>query len=132
MKGFNPLIYCFAALGMVLWFPGKTASAQSVPSSECGYASSPQALSTVRMGDRILIGEMLDSPYIVLLTYDLQENLPVIRTCISDAFLTSSSLGRYIHIASFDSYSDARELAKDIRDALQINVRIIHQARLGR
>lgn len=132
MKGFYPLIYGFAALGVMLSLSSKAAVAQSVPSSECVFASSPQAFSTVRVDDRVLIGEMLDSPYIVLLTYDLQENLPVVRTCISDAFLTSSSLGRYIHIASFDNYSDARELAKDIQEALDINVRVIHQARLGR
>ncbi len=78
-----------------------------------------------------MIGQVSGRPYIVLLTHDLQESLPIIRACIPDAFLTSSRLGSYIHIASFDNYRDAKELTEQIDESLNIDVRIIHRARLG-
>ena len=93
---------------------------------------SPQAYNTAEGDDRIVIGRVNDRPYIVLLTSDLQDNLSPIRACIPDAFLTSSSLGSYIHIASFDNYRDARELADHMSESLDLDVRIIHQSRLGR
>ena len=98
---------------------------------DCGFLTSPQELNTFENEDRLVIGRVSGRPYVVLLTHDLEQNLPTLRACVPDAFLTSSRLGRYVHIASFGNYSDARELADFIDESLGLDVRVIHRARLG-
>ena len=119
---------CLVTVSTLLWLPNSSASAQS---DNCDFLVVPQAYSTIEKDDRIVIGQLSDRPYIVLQTYDLEESLPAIRTCIPDAFLTSSRLGRYIHVASFDNYSDANELTESMHEFLDIDVRIMHRTRLG-
>lgn len=92
----------------------------------------PQEFNTTESDGKIVIGQVRGRSYIVVLTYNLQENLPALRACVPDAFLTSSRLGSYMHIASFNNYRDARELAKQIESSLDIDVRVIHRSRLGR
>ena len=98
----------------------------------CSFLEAPQAFNTIERDDRIVIGQADDRPYVVLLTGRLQDNLPTVRSCIPDAFLTSSRLGSYIHIAAFDNSRDARNLASQMREALDLEVRVIHHSRLGR
>lgn len=124
------LICCLAATGTVFLWPIVPALAQS---EDCRFLVSPQEFNTFEsVDDRIVIGRVSDRPYIVLLTHDLQENLPELRACVPDAFLTSSRLGRYVHIASFNNYREAKELSNFINDSLGIDVRIIHASRLDR
>lgn len=130
MSVFRKFIFCLAAASTLLVLPSVKALAQSPQSEDCGFLVSPQEFNTFENDDRIVIGQVNDRPYIVLLTYELQESLPVIRACIPDAFLTSSRLGNYIHVASFDNYRDAKELVEQIDESLDIDVRIIHRARL--
>ena len=99
---------------------------------DCDFLVSPQEFNTFENDDRIVIGHVTSRPYIVLLTHDLEESLPTIRACVPDAFLTSSRLGSYVHVASFDNYRDAKELADSIDESLALDVRIIHRVRLGR
>ena len=66
-----------------LLLPTITTSAQS---DECSFLESPQEFNTVENDGRRVIGRDTGRPYIVLLTHDLQENLPAIRACIPDAF----------------------------------------------
>lgn len=123
----------FVMAGAVL-LPAVPISAQS--SERCDFLTSPQDLNTSEIIDgeenRIIIGQFEDRPYVVLLTRHLQEHFPSIRACIPDAFFTSSRLGSYIQIASFDNYRDARDLANHIDEVLDINVRVIHHNRLSR
>lgn len=128
----NNLRQCLCYLttaGMMLLLPTVPVSAQS---EDCGFLVEPQTYNTAEGDGRIVIGRVPNRPYIVLLTHNLQENLPTIRTCIPDAFLTSSRLGSYVHIASLDNYREARELVNDINQTLDLDVRIIHYRRLGR
>ncbi|MFG6105491.1 hypothetical protein U2F10_24800 [Leptothoe sp. EHU-05/26/07-4] len=104
----------------------------SAQSEDCDFLVSPQEFNTFENDDRIVIGHVTSRPYIVLLTHDLEESLPTIRACIPDAFLTSSRLGSYVHVASFDNYRDAKELVNSIDESLSLDVRVIHRARLGR
>ncbi|MEM7793346.1 MAG: hypothetical protein AAF579_02710 [Cyanobacteria bacterium P01_C01_bin.118] len=105
----------------------------SAQSEGCDFLTSPQDLNTLEgESDRIVIGQFEDRPYVVLLTHNLQAHFPAIRACIPDAFLTSSRLGSYIQIASFDNYRDARDLAEHLDQSLDVNVRVIHHNRLGR
>ncbi|MEL6228844.1 MAG: hypothetical protein AAFR24_02930 [Cyanobacteria bacterium J06627_3] len=130
--GLNNLRQCLCYLttaSMMLLLSPVPVSAQS---EGCGFLVEPQTYNTVEGDGRIVIGRVPDRPYIVLLTHNLQENLPTIRTCIPDAFLTSSRLGSYIHIASLDNYREAKELVNDINQTLDLDVRIIHYRRLGR
>ncbi len=131
LNAFPKFIGCLATASTLLVLPSVKALAQSQPSEDCGFLVSPQEFNTFESDDRIVIGQVSDRPYIVLLAYDLQEGLPIIRSCIPDAFLTSSRLGSYIHIASFDNYRDAKELTEQIDESLDIDVQIIHRARLG-
>ncbi len=131
LNAFRKFICCLAAASTLLVLPSADASAQSAQSEECGFLVSPQEFNTVENDGRIVIGQVRGRPYIVLLTYDLQESLPTIRTCVPDAFLTSSRLGSYIHIASFNNYRDAKALAVQIDNSLGLDVRVIHRARLG-
>ncbi|MEM1240923.1 MAG: hypothetical protein AAGI45_13865 [Cyanobacteria bacterium P01_H01_bin.26] len=98
----------------------------------CSFLEAPQSFNTFEQGDRIVIGQAGDRPYVVLLTGRLQDNLSAVRSCIPDAFLTSSRLGSYIHIAAFDNSRDARDFASQLREALDLEVRVIHHSRLGR
>ena len=129
LNDLRKLICYIAAASMCLSLSGKRVLAQS---ENCSFLLSPQGFNTTEIDDRVVIGRVDNRPYIVLVTSDLQDNLPVIRACIPDAFLTSSSLGSYVHIASFDNYRDARDLADHMSESLDTNVRIIHQNRLGR
>ena len=128
LNSFQKFVCCLTTASAFLLWPNVGASAQS---DECGFLESPQEFNTIENDERLVIGRAAGRPYIVLLTHDLQENLPTIRACIPDDFLTSSRLGRYMHIASFSAYSDARELANFIDESLGLDVRIIHRARLG-
>ncbi|MEM7064935.1 MAG: hypothetical protein AAF572_17470 [Cyanobacteria bacterium P01_B01_bin.77] len=102
-------------------------------SEACSFLASPQTLNTFERDDGVIvIGHVRTQPYIVLSTTDPQANLPVIRTCVPDAFLTSSRLGSYIQVASFDNYREAKDLAELMSDSLGVDIRIIHRNRLGR
>ena len=130
LNAFQKCICCLVTAITLLIFPSSTSSAQSQESSDCGFLVSPQEFNTFENEDRIVIGQVSARPYIVLLTHDLEDSLPAIRACIPDAFLTSSRLGSYVHIASFNNYRDAKELTEQIDESLNIDVRIIHRARL--
>ncbi|MBT9317067.1 hypothetical protein [Leptothoe spongobia] len=130
LQGWRQLICCLATTSMFWLLSIDVASAQS---SDCSFFISPQDFNTFEgSDDRIVIGQVKERPYVVLLTHDIQDNLPAIRACIPDAFLTSSRLGRYINIASFRNYRDANELVNRIEDYLDVDVRLIHYSRLGR
>ena len=119
---------CCATASIFLSLPISPASAQS---QDCGLLVSTQDLNTFEGRDgRTVIGQLRRRPYVVVLTRDLHENLPVIRSCVPDAFLTSSRLGSYIHIASFDSYGEAKTLGINLTKALDLRVRVVHLNRL--
>jgi len=120
---------CLTTASMMSLLSAVPVSAQS---QDCGFLVAPQTYNTLEGEDKIVIGRVPNRPYIVLLTHNLQENLPTIRTCIPDAFLTSSRLGSYVHIASLDNYREAKELVNDINQVLDLDVRIIHYRSLGR
>lgn len=127
-KVWRQSLCCCATAGIFLLLPIFPASAQS---EDCSFLASTQDLNTFDGRDgRIVIGQLRSRPYVVLVTHDLQDHLLLIRACIPDAFLTSSRLGSYIHIASFDSYRDARALGKSMTEALDVKVRVIHINRL--
>ncbi|ESA32095.1 hypothetical protein N836_28480 [Leptolyngbya sp. Heron Island J] len=130
LNPFQKFICCLATASTLLILPSVMASAQSQESADCGFLVSPQEFNTFENDDRIVIGQVSGRPYIVLLTHDLEDSLSAIRACIPDAFLTSSRLGSYIHIASFNNYRDAKELTEQIDESLNIDVRIIHRSRL--
>ncbi|NEQ55198.1 MAG: hypothetical protein F6K11_34605 [Leptolyngbya sp. SIO3F4] len=124
------LLYGLVTAGMFLLLPSVPAWAQS---EDCSFFASPQRFNTFEgEDDRIIIGQFRGRPYVVLSVHYAQENFSVIRACVPDAFLTSSRLGGYIHIASFDNYRDAKALAKRIDEFLDIDVRVMHYSRLGR
>lgn len=129
MNGLRQLICFLTTLSILLWLTPTRLSAQS---EECRFLVSPQEFNTSEENDRVVIGQIRGRPYTVLLNYEIQSNLPLIRACIPDAFLTSSRRGPYIHIASFDTYRDARDLADVISNSLNIDIRVIHRNRLRR
>lgn len=115
---------------MCLLLPSSRSWAQS---EDCSFLASPQTFNTFERDDGIIvIGHVRTQPYIVLSTADPQANLPVIRTCVPDAFLTSSQLGRYVQVASFDNYREAKDLAELMNDSLDVDIWVIHRNRLGR
>lgn len=126
LKRLRQLICCFAISSATFW-PIANASAQS---TGCSFLPSPEEFNTFPENDKIVIGQIRRQPYVVLLTYNLQDNFPLIRNCIPDAFLTSARLGSYIHIASFSDYRDARDLSKSIAESLGLDIRVIHLNRL--
>ncbi|MEA5466049.1 hypothetical protein [Leptothoe sp. PORK10 BA2] len=129
LKAWRQLICGWVTVGMFCLLPIVPVLAQS---EDCSFFASPQDLNTFEGEDsRVVIGQVESRPYVVLLTHDFQDNLPAIRACIPDAFLTSSRLGSYIQIASFSNYRDARNLANQINNSLDVNVRVIHYSRLG-
>ena len=129
LNSFQKFMCCLATASTFMMLSVGGVSAQS---EDCDFLVSPQEFNTFENDDRIVIGHVTSRPYIVLLTHDLEESLPTIRACIPDAFLTSSRLGSYVHVASFDNYRDAKELVDSIDESLSLDVRVIHRARLGR
>ncbi|MBX2864434.1 MAG: hypothetical protein KTR27_12865 [Leptolyngbyaceae cyanobacterium MAG.088] len=126
------LVLGFLTTFITFWvLPSSHVSAQVESSEECSFLTSPQEFNTFDRDEKIVIGRIKSRPYIVLSTRHLQESLSVLRTCVPDAFLTSSRRGSYIHIASFTSYADARALAEMIAESMDhIDVRVIHRNRL--
>lgn len=121
------LLWCLAAASLCLAGPKVSALAQA---ERCRFLTSPQNLNTLEGSDVISIGQLRNRPYVVLITTNLEEELPIVRACIPDAFLTSSRLGSYIRVASLDNYWEARDLADHIGESLNIYVRVIHENRL--
>lgn len=132
LNAFQKFICCLVTASALLASTNAIALSQPAQSEECGFLVAPQEFNTTESDGKIVIGQVRGRSYIVVLTYNLQENLPALRACVPDAFLTSSRLGSYMHIASFNNYRDARELAKQIESSLDIDVRVIHRSRLGR
>lgn len=127
-KAWRQFLCCYATASILLFLPVPPASAQS---EDCGLLGATQDLNTFEGRDgRTVIGQLRRRPYVVVLTRDLQENLPAVRSCVPDAFLTSSRLGSYIHIASFDSYREAKTLGANLTKALDLRVRVVHLNRL--
>lgn len=121
------LFWCLATASLCLAVPKVSVLAQVV---RCSFLASPQNLNTLEGSDAISIGQLRNRPYVVLITTNLEEQLPIVRACIPDAFLTSSRLGSYMRVASLDNYWDARNLADHIGESLDIHVRVIHENRL--
>lgn len=130
LNGLRKIICLIATVSVCLLLPNSRGWAQS---EDCSFLASPQTFNTFERDDGIIvIGHVRAQPYIVLSTTDPQSSLPVIRTCVPDAFLTSSRLGTYVQVASFDNYREAKDLAELMSDSLDVDIRIIHRNRLGR
>lgn len=129
MNGLRKVICFVTTVSMCLLLPSFRGWAQS---EVCSFSASPQRFNTFERDGIIVVGYERTRPYVVLSATDLQANLPVIRTCAPDAFITSSRLGRYIQVASFDNYREARDLAELMEDSLDVDIRVIHRSRLGR
>lgn len=128
MDNVRKYFWCLATFS--LCFLGPDARVLAQQSEDCGLLEAPQNLNTSVASESIAIGQLRNRPYVVLITYDLQQNLSSVRACVPDAFLTSARLGSYIRVASLDNYWDARDLADRIGESLNIYVRVIHENRL--
>lgn len=104
------------AMGLI---GGAIAATLLCPPSQaaCELFAEPQQFNTQVQGDVIVIGAQADRRYQVILPNPHEATLPALRDCVTDAYLTQSRMGSYIHIGSFDNRQDARNLRHILREA---------------
>ena len=81
-------------------------------SASCIFFSEPQRYNTQRDGETIVIGDLSDRPYRVVVFSDDETTVQRIQACILDAFLTQSDFGPYMQAGSFERRSDAESLKR--------------------
>ena len=92
--------------------------------SELPYGIPLEPLS--REPDRIIfIGNQPNRPFQVVVTDSRRSTLLELRTCILDAFLTQTRLGRYIQVGSFTNRSEAEAIHRRLQRA-GYPARVIH------
>ncbi len=116
VMGLSLVALLFAALP-VFSQPGSIASgpaseAASGASETCEFFSTTQRYNTQTNGDVIVIGAQAGRRYRVIVVGQRENELAAIRACVVDAFMTTSSLGSYIHVGSFGSRSDAESIRR--------------------
>ncbi|MEL7144346.1 MAG: hypothetical protein AAFY33_16470 [Cyanobacteria bacterium J06643_4] len=89
----------------------------------CEIFSAPQQFNTQIQGDVVVIGYQTDRRYQVILPIVSDADLADIRNCVTDAYITRSRIGDYIHVGSFGSRREARDLRRILN-------RAGHQARV--
>ncbi|MEL7354108.1 MAG: hypothetical protein AAFN38_21980 [Cyanobacteria bacterium J06560_5] len=89
----------------------------------CEIFSAPQQFNTQIQGDVVVIGYQRDRRYQVILPVVSDAALADIRDCVTDAYMTRSRIGDYIHVGSFGSRREARDLRRILN-------RAGHQARV--
>ena len=78
----------------------------------CEIFSEPQRFNTQTQGSVIVIGYQTDKRYQVILPTVSDDALADIRDCVTDAYIARSRIGDYIHVGSFGSRREARDLRR--------------------
>ena len=100
------------ASGAIAWL-----TAASPSRAACNFFSIPQRFNTVTAGDVIVLGQLPEQPYRVIVLGGDARSLTSIRQCVLDAFATESRLGAYIQVGSFDNRRDAENIQRILRRA---------------
>ena len=104
-------------IGATTWMSLATAGYAS-----CELFSVPQQFNTQTVNSSaaetvIVIGPQPDRPYRVVVSSTDRELLAEIKGCVLDALITSSRLGDYILVGSFDRRGDAETINRIMRNA---------------
>jgi len=72
------------------------------------YINNVRQLNTIKQGETIILGNISQHHYVVIVPGDRERELQSIKQCVPDAFISRHRLGRYIHIGSFADYITAK------------------------
>jgi len=97
----------------------------SLAASRLCNSGQVQRFNTGTQGETIILGRQTGRRYVVVVPYPRSNTLDQVRQCVSDAFLTESRLGPYIHAGAFSARSRAESLAQLLRN-LGIDARVAY------
>jgi hypothetical protein len=90
--------------------------------------SSSQRFNTVQQGKVIVLGQVSNYPYVVVVPGDGEQKLQSVQNCVSDAFISQNRLGAYIQAGAFRDYAPAKRLEIVLRSR-KLDARVIYFGR---
>jgi hypothetical protein len=110
----------------VLW--GTLLSKAWAQSPNCISKSLPEvskSANSVRQQDVIIIGQVSDRPYVVVVPGDSYQLLNVVRSYIADAFLTKDRRGSYIYAGASNRRQEA-ECLSELLKYRKLDARVVY------
>lgn len=98
---------------------------QSEPSTAVPASGLCVSQNALQQDEQIVLGNIPDFPYVVVVPGQREEQLSIVRQCIPDAFQTHSRLGSYIQAGAFPDYRPAERLSRHLR-RLKLNARVMY------
>lgn len=118
------------------WVPSIAVAAELSAPAELIPATSTSATSTsdefcilhnsLQQDDRTILGDIPDSPYVVVVPGQGDELLLMVRQCVPDAFQTNLRLGAYVRAGAFPNQRSAERLSRHLRRSLQLDARVMY------
>jgi len=106
------------------------AAESSAPAVSTPTPSTPIELcaahNSLQQDDRTILGNLPDSPYVVVVPGRGNELLLRVRECVPDAFQTNQRLGGYIRAGAFPNRRSAEQLSKHLRRSFQLDARVMY------
>jgi hypothetical protein len=72
------------------------------------YLNHARQLNTIKQGKTIILGDISQHHYVVVVPGDRERELQSIKQCVPDAFISGNRRGTYIHVGSFGDYITAK------------------------
>lgn len=104
----------------------QTEPSQTEPSSSALSSELCAAQNSLQQDEQMILGEIPESPYVVVVPGQGTEPLTVVRQCIPDAFQTHARLGAYIRAGAFSNRRSAERLSRHLRRSLKLNARVMY------
>lgn len=101
------------------------AQAETSESEQADQSSLCAAQNTLQQDEQIVLGEIPDAPYVVVVPGQGAERLAAVRQCVPDAFQTDLRLGAYIRAGAFPQRRSAERLSRQLR-RLKLNARVMY------
>lgn len=115
----------FAQGGQAELAQADTPTETSEPEQSEAQSSLCAVQNTVQQDEQIILGEIPDSPYVVVVPGQEAEQLATVRQCVPDAFQTDSRLGTYIRAGAFSQRRSAEQLSRYLR-RLELDARVMY------
>lgn len=99
---------------------------QAEPSPSALSSELCAAQNSLQRDGQMILGEIPDSPYVVVVPGQGAEPLTAVRQCVPDAFQTHARLGSYIRAGAFSNRRSAERLSRHLRRSLKLNARVMY------
>lgn len=120
-KPFPQMLLLLAVFGLAMF--GLSGGLLSRP----GLAQTCPEGATAPSEDQVIsLGHSPERPYVAAVPGQQENALDQIKQCYSGAFITTSRLGPYIHVGSFESYREAQAVTNWLRSQ-NLDARVIYR-----